>query len=150
MHAELPNFARQTDCQLTADAIVIAARADGTVDLEFAAFKGCSGCAGTCLWKRLTATRLRALAVDRSLAPGTAVSVALPELAVLRGALVSYGLPLASILIGAAAGAAVAGSDFGTLLGALVALALVIAGFGPIRLRLERFMLKSLVVRPKT
>jgi hypothetical protein len=63
---------------------------------------------------------------------------------------VSYGLPLASILIGAAAGAAVAGSDFGTLLGALVALALVIAGFGPIRLRLERFMLKSLVVRPKT
>jgi positive regulator of sigma E activity len=149
MHADARTFDRPTDCRLTADAIVVAARPDGTVDLEFAPRKACAGCAGTCLWKRLAAVRLQALRVDCALAPGTEVSVAIPDRQVQNSALAIYGIPLGSILLGAAVGAAVSGSDLGTLAGALLALALVVAGFGWFRLRLERSLLASLIVRPK-
>jgi positive regulator of sigma E activity len=149
MHADPRIAARQPDCRLTADAVVVAARPDGTVDLEFAPRKGCEGCAGTCLWKRLSAMRLQHLAVDCALAPGTLVSVAIPDRRVLHGALATYGIPLASILLGAAAGAAISGSDLGTLAGALLALVLVIAGFARFRPRLERALLSNLIVRPR-
>jgi positive regulator of sigma E activity len=149
MRADLRTVPRQPDCRLTADAVVVAARADGTVDLEFAPRKGCDGCAGTCLWKRLSAMRLQQLAVDLELAPGTAVSVTIPERPVLHGALATYGIPLCSILLGAAAGAAVSGSDLGTLLGALLALALVMGVFRHFRPRLERALLAGLIVRPR-
>ena len=78
MHADERSPVRDADCRLTADAVVVAARPDGTVDLEFAPHKGCEGCRGTCLWKRLAAMRLDRLVVDRDLAPGNQVSVEIP------------------------------------------------------------------------
>jgi positive regulator of sigma E activity len=149
MRSDEGTLAGQTDCRLTADAIVVAARPDGTVDLEFAPHPGCEGCAGTCLWKRLAALRLQRLRVDRALAPGAAVSVAIPGRQLRNGALATYGIPLGAILLGAAAGAAVSRTDLGTLTGALLALALVVAVFGRLRLRLEKALLSSLCVRPK-
>ncbi len=149
MHADARTGVPESDCRLTADAVVVAARPDGTVDLEFAPHKGCEGCRGTCLWKRLAAMRLDRLAVDCKLAPGSAVSVAIPAEPLLYGALATYGIPLVSILAGAAAGAAVSGNDLGTLAGALVALALVIAGFRLYRPRLERALLASLRILPR-
>lgn len=150
MHADERTVARDSVCRLTADAVVVAARPDGTVDLEFSPHKGCSGCRGTCLWKRLAAMRLERLAVDRELAPGSQVSVAIPAEPLLYSALATYGIPLASILAGAAAGAAASGSDIGTLVGALLALTLVIAGFRLLRPRLERALLASLSIHPRT
>jgi len=135
---------------MTADAVVVAARADGTVDLEFAPLKACGACAGTCLWKRLAATRLEGLRGPAGLAPGAAVSVALPDRRLLAGAFLSYGLPLAAILLGAAAGAAVFGTDFGTLAGAGLALALAIVACRRLSRRFERALLGGLVVRPKS
>jgi positive regulator of sigma E activity len=149
MRADERTVARDADCRLTADAVVVAARPDGTVDLEFAPHRGCEGCRGTCLWKRLAAMRLDRLAVDRELAPGCEVSVAIPAEPLLLGALATYGIPLVSILAGAAAGAAVSGNDVGTLAGAPLAITLVIAGFRLYRPRLERALLASLRVRPR-
>ena len=148
MHPDARRAAGDSDCRLTADAIVVAARPDGTVDLEFAPHKGCEGCRATCLWKRLAAMRLDRIAVDSELKPGSAVSVAIPAEPLLFGALATYGIPLVSILVGAAAGAAMSGTDVGTLAGALIALGLVIAGFRLFRPRLERAVLASLSVHP--
>jgi positive regulator of sigma E activity len=150
MHSDARISAREPDCRLTADAVVVAAGPLGTVDLEFAPHKGCEGCRGTCLWKRLSAMHLRELPVDSRFAPGAAVSVSIPAEPMLYGALAIYGIPLASILVGAAAGAAVTGSDLGTLAGALLALAVVMTGFRLVRPRLERALLKSLRVVPRT
>lgn len=149
MHADARTGGRDSECRLTADAVVVAVRPDGTVDLEFAPHKGCEGCRGTCLWKRLAAMRLDALAVDRELAPGTQVSVAIPAEPILYSALATYGIPLLAILLGAAAGTAVSGNDLGTLAGALLALALVIAGFRLLRPKLERALLASLRIDPR-
>jgi len=149
MHADARAAVADSDCRLTADAIVVAARPDGSVDLEFAPRKGCEGCRGACLWKRLAAMRLDGLAVDRAFSPGSEVSVAIPAEPLLQGALATYGIPLAAILIGAAAGAAVSGRDLGTLAGALLALALVFAGFRLFRPRLERALLASLTITPR-
>ena len=149
MHADARTVAGESDCRLTADAIVVAAHPDGTVDLEFAPRKGCEGCRGACLWKRLAAMRFNRLAVDCELATGSEVSVAIPAEPLLLGALATYGIPLAAILVGAAAGAAVSRNDLGTLVGALLALALVIAGFRLVRPRLERGLLASLRVGPR-
>ena len=149
MHADERSPVRDADCRLTADAVVVAARPDGTVDLEFAPHKGCEGCRGTCLWKRLAAMRLDRLVVDRDLAPGNQVSVEIPAEPLLFSAFATYGIPLVSILAGAAAGAVVSGNDLGTLAGALLALALVIAGFRLYRPRLERALLASLRIRPR-
>ena len=149
MHADARTGARDSDCRLTADAVVVAARPDGTVDLEFAPHKGCEGCRGTCLWKRLAAMRLERLAVAGELTPGSAVSVSIPAEPLLYGALATYGIPLVAILVGAAAGAAVAGNDIGTLAGALLALALAIAGFRAFRPKLERALLARLCILPR-
>lgn len=147
MHASQRTVSRQADCSINADAVVVAARADGTVDLEFAPRATCGACAGTCLWKRLASSRLEGLYASEGLVPGMAVSVSLPDRQLLAGALLTYGLPLAAILAGAAAGAAIGGSDLGTLAGALLALVLAIAGAGRLRRRLERSLLAGLIVR---
>ncbi|MDX1561872.1 MAG: SoxR reducing system RseC family protein [Gammaproteobacteria bacterium] len=134
---------------MTADAVVVAATADGRVDLEFAPTASCAGCAGTCLWKRLTATRLERVAAA-GLATGDEVTVALPERSVLSTSLLLHGVPLLAILIGAAAGAAVTGSDIGTLIGAVGMLVVVVAVFGRLRDRVERATLRRLVVSPRS
>jgi positive regulator of sigma E activity len=134
---------------MTADAVVVAARADGYVDLEFSPSRQCAACAGTCLWKRLQSARLERLAVG-NLVPGTEVTVALSERSVLRASILLHGLPLAAILIGAAAGAAASGSDFGTMIGAVCGLTIAIAGFKGLSRRLEQATLADLVVTPKS
>jgi positive regulator of sigma E activity len=133
---------------MTADAVVVAARADGLVDLEFRP-KPCAGCAGTCLWRRLEATRIERLPGVGALAPGTAVTVALPESQVLVTSLLLHGVPLAAILLGAAAGAAATATDAGTLLGALAGWVLAAAACRPLGRRLERAALSQLTILPK-
>jgi positive regulator of sigma E activity len=135
---------------LTADAVVISTRPGGFVDLEFSSARQCAACAGTCLWKRLQAARLNRLPVADGLEPGTQVSVALPGRRVLFASILLHGLPLLAILAGAAIGAWATGTDTGTLIGALLALGIVIAGFGFWRRRIEQATLSSLVVTPKT
>jgi positive regulator of sigma E activity len=135
---------------LTADAVVISTRADGFVDLEFSSARQCAACAGTCLWKRLQAARLNRLPVSRAFEPGAAVTVALPGRRVLFASILLHGLPLAAILAGAALGAWSTGSDTGTLIGALLALAVVIGGFSFWRRRIEQATFASLVVNAKS
>lgn len=134
---------------MTAAAVVVAARPDGRVDLEFAPARSCSGCAGTCLWKRLQNARIDRLPVAAVLEPGAEVSVAIPARRLLVASMLLYGLPLAAILAGAVAGSAVAGTDAGTLIGALCGIAVVIAGFGLVRGRLERATLAGIEVVQK-
>jgi len=135
---------------MTADAVVVRARADGRVDLEFANASQCAACAGTCLWKRLQSARLERLAAGSGLVPGTAVTVSLPERSLLRASILLHGVPLAAILLGAAAGAAATGSDAGTLIGALVGLIAAIAGFRGLSRRLEQATLSHLLITPKS
>jgi len=130
--------------------VVVSARPDGLVDLEFSQARQCAACAGTCLWKRLQAARLDRLAVSRRLEPGTEVTVALPGRQVLLASILLHGAPLFAILAGAVIGSLVVGTDFGTLLGSVLALGLVVAGFGMFRRRLEDATLASLVVTPKS
>lgn len=129
--------------------MVVSARPNGLVDLEFSQARQCGACAGTCLWKRLQAARLDRLAVPHRLEAGTEVTVALPGRRVLLASLLLHGTPLFAILAGATVGAFVTGTDLGTLLGTLLALSLVIVGFGALRRRLEEATLASLVVTPK-
>lgn len=123
---------------LTARGVVRRARADGTVELELIRAAGCGGCRGACLWRSLSAEPVLALHAGRRLAAGTEVSVALPERFVLRTALLMHGLPWIALLGGAALGAAVTGSDAGTLAGALIVLALALALTPGLRRRFER------------
>lgn len=141
--------ASNSQCRMTADAVVVASRPDGLLDLEFAPIAGCSGCAGTCLWKRLQAARLDRLPAASRLEPGTKVTVALSARRLLLASTLLYGAPLAAILAGAAAGSLLTGSDLGTLTGAAAALALTITGLGALRRRLEQSTLSGLVVTPK-
>lgn len=129
--------------------MVISTRSDGFVDLEFSSARQCAACAGTCLWKRLQAARLNRLPVSRGMEPGTRVSVALPGSRVLLASILLHGLPLLAILVGAAIGAWSTGSDIGTLIGALLVLAVVITGFGFWRRRIELATFSSLIVTPK-
>jgi positive regulator of sigma E activity len=140
----------QSDCQLTADAVVIAARPDGLVDLEFSSASRCAACAGTCLWKRLQAARLDRLPVAMEMKPGTEVTVALAGRRVLLASVLLHGVPLAAILAGAAIGSLMTGTDTGTLIGSVCAIAVVVAGFRHWRDRLERATFSSLVVTPKS
>lgn len=125
-------------------------RPDGLVDLEFSSARQCAACAGTCLWKRLRAARLNRLPVARRLEPGTHVSVTLPGRSVLRASILLHGLPLIAILAGAAIGTWLTGTDTGTLIGALVAISVVMTGFGVWRARIERSTFSSLVVTQKS
>ncbi len=134
---------------MTADAVVVAAAADGCVDLEFAPRAECGACAGTCLWKRLSAARLERIAATAALRPGVAVTVSLSERQLLHASLLVHGMPLVAILIGAAAGAGFTGTDAGTLAGAAIAFLGVAALFGRWRKRIERATLDSLVIAEK-
>jgi positive regulator of sigma E activity len=134
---------------LTADAVVVSTRPDGFVDLEFSSARQCAACAGTCLWKRLQAARLNRLPVLHEFEPGTPVTVALSGRRVLFASILLHGLPLLAILAGAAIGAWSTGTDTGTLIGALLALGVVITGFGFWRRRIEQATFSSLVVTPK-
>lgn len=138
---------RASEC-LTAEAVVVAVRDNGLVDLEFQPAAGCAGCAGTCLWKKLQASRIENVSASSSVALGTHVSVALPERRVLQVSMLLHGLPLAAILLGAGAGAALVGSDTGTLSGALAGLIVAVAGFRPLAHRLERATLARLDIKP--
>lgn len=135
---------------MTAQAVVVAARPDGCVDLEFEPPAACAGCAGTCLWKRIGTSRLEGMPVARRFESGAEVTVGLPPRRVLAISLLMHGVPLAALLAGAAAGAFVGQSDLATLAGALVALAVVAVGFGSLRRRLERATLAGLVVTPRS
>ena len=134
---------------MTADAVVVAARADGCVDLEFGPARQCAGCAGSCLWRRLQKARLNRLPASGAFEPGARVRVVLSARRLLTASLLLYGLPLAAILIGGAAGTLILRSDVGTLIGVLFGLAFVIASFGLIRERLERATLSGLDVTPR-
>jgi positive regulator of sigma E activity len=65
---------------------------------------------------------------------------------VLLASLLVYGLPLAAILCGAGAGAALIGNDSGTLAGALFGLGIALASFRPLSRRLERATLARLEI----
>ena len=134
---------------MTADAVVVAARADRSVDLEFRP-SVCSGCAGSCLWRRIQASRLTGIRVGEPLSRGTEVTVSLSNRRVLLASLLLHGMPLAAILVGAALGAAMIGSDSGTLLGALTMLALAVACSRPLGRKLERMTLTQLLIVPKS
>ena len=129
--------------------MVVSARPDGLVDLEFCQTRQCEACAGTCLWKRLQAARLDQLPVARRLEPGTEVTVSLPGHRVMLASILLHGVPLFAILAGAVGGSLVAGTDLGTLIGSVLALGIVIAGSRLMRRRLEEATLASLVVTPK-
>lgn len=94
--------------------------------------------------------RITELRIDPACPPGTPVSVAVPDRVILVSALAAYGVPLVSILAGAAVGAALTGSDLGTLVGIVLAVAVVIAGSSRFRRRLEQSLLASLVIRLRT
>jgi positive regulator of sigma E activity len=87
---------------------------------------------------------------DSRWAVGNAVTVSLPDRYVLLGALLVYGLPLAALLVGAAAGFAVDRSDLGAAAGALLALVSVGAAAAPLRRRLERRTVEHLVLTPSS
>jgi len=132
---------------MTADAVVVAVRPNGSVDLEFPPLRQCGACAGTCLWKRLSASRLERLHTDAALACGNRVEVSLPDKRVAAASLLVHGVPLAAILIGAAVGAAVTRSDVGTFVGMVAAIAIAVLGFRQFRRRIERAVLAGLVIR---
>jgi positive regulator of sigma E activity len=135
---------------MTAQAVVISARPDGCVDLEFEPLAACAGCAGTCLWKRIGTSRLERMPVARPFEAGARVTVGLPARRLLAISLLLHGVPLAAILVGAAAGALAGESDLATLTGVVVAVAVVAICFGSVRRRLERATLAGLVVTPRS
>jgi positive regulator of sigma E activity len=135
---------------MTARAIVRAAHPDGTVDLEIDTSERCRGCAGVCLWGRMAERRLVRIAARETLGPGTSVEVALPVRYVLAGSLLLHGVPLAALLLGAAAGAFLTGSDGGAVAGAVLAAALGLAAASGFRRRLEGGLLGAVrIVRDR-
>jgi len=133
---------------MTADAVVVAARPGGTVDLEFRP-RACAACAGTCLWRRLSASRIERLQTGEAFEPGTEVTLELSERRVLLASMLLHGVPLVAILVGAAVGAAVTATDLGTLAGAAAGLALALAGGRRLGRRLEQSTLSRLRIVPK-
>jgi len=128
---------------LAADAVVRSVDSDGYVELEFDPASRCAGCAGLCTWTRPDAGggRIR-LPSSVAMAPGTRVRVSLPADRVMSSALLLHGLPLAALLAGGAAGAVLAGSDVGTLAGALIGLGAAALGTRSLRRRAERSTLE--------
>src|SRR5690606_29856239 len=84
-----------------------------------------------------------------ALEAGTPVRVTLPADRVMSGALLLHGLPLAALLAGGAGGAALTGSDAGTLLGALSGLAAAVLATGELRRRAEDSTLARALVEPR-
>lgn len=93
---------------------------------------GCASCGhgGHCGIGQLAKGRpatLLAVPIERALQPGEPVTIALPVSQLARSALLGYLLPALAMLLGAAAGGHLLGSDLATALGALSGLALAIA-----------------------
>lgn len=95
-----------------------------------------------CTWTRSDAApkriRLRSGGgIPPGISPGRRVRVTLPADRVMRSALLLHGGPLAALLVGGAAGAALTGTDLGTLLGAVLGLAGAVLGTRDLRRRAE-------------
>lgn len=131
-----------TDC-MTATGVVVAAER-GHVEIEFAAPVGCRGCNGTCLWRRLPAATRATFATALPLKCGDSVSLSLPDRFLLAAAALVYGLPLAGVLVGAALGVAVGGSDLSGLAGAAAGVAAAGLAVPRLRRRLEADTLNHL------
>jgi positive regulator of sigma E activity len=129
---------------MTASGVVCRAVSDGRVEVEFVAPRGCRGCEGVCLWRRLPAINRAELNTHLPLRAGDSVAVRLPHQYVLLGALFVHGLPLAAILCGALAGVAATGSDFGCFVGAVLGVALAALAAPRLRRRVERATLRAL------
>lgn len=132
---------------MTATGRVVGAE-PGRVEIEFATPVGCESCKGTCLWRRLPDTSRATFSTALSLTCGDSVSLSLPDRFLLEAAALVYGLPLAALLVGAALGAAVTGSDGGGLVGAVVGVALAMFAVPGLRRRLEANTVKHLKLEP--
>lgn len=135
---------------LAADAIVRGVDEDGHIELEFDPASRCAGCAGLCTWTRPDAAprRIR-LRSSIPVEPGTPVRVTLPADQVVASALLLHGSPLAALLVGAAGGAALTGSDSGTLAGALIGLAAAAVWTRGLRRRAEDATLARAMLEPR-
>jgi positive regulator of sigma E activity len=134
------------DC-MTARAVVRRTQSAGCIEVEFSDLPRCRGCEGACMWRRLpVATRLR-VATELPVRIGDSVLVALPERYVLVGAILLHGLPWAALLAGAVAGFVATGTDTGSVLGALGAVALALLAARRLRGRIERMTMRCLSVR---
>lgn len=129
-------------------AVVRTVGEDGFVDVELGPMSRCSGCAGTCMWTRADVSRAARLACRHSVQPGDSVRVHLPANHLVRGALLLYGLPLASMLAGGALGAFMGQSDLGCLAGALAGVASMLAVTPSLRRRIERLTVDRVRVEP--
>jgi positive regulator of sigma E activity len=102
---------------------VLAAHADGRLAVELTGQEACPGC--RCGRLALASNVRRAeLVLDgpTRVRIGEEILVTMPAAAVFRGALWLHGLPLAGLLTGAAAAAAVGFGDLGCLAGAVTGL----------------------------
>lgn len=133
---------------MTARVVVARESGDDRVTLELSEDAGrCPGCAGTCLWRRLGARRLAGLSDTRGLTPGEAVELSLPEHYLFFGALAVYGLPLAGLLTGAAAGAYLTGTDLGVVAGAVAGVVLLYLLTPRLRRRIEHETLRRIRIK---
>jgi positive regulator of sigma E activity len=99
---------------------VLATRADGHIAVELTGQDACPGC--RCGRLALVPDRRRTeLLLDRQplIRSGEEIFVTMPSSAVLRAALCLHGLPLAGLLVGAAAAAAAGFGDPGCFVGAV-------------------------------
>lgn len=131
------------DC-LTAKATVAATDGRGGVELRLLAAKGCEGCGGLCLWRRLPAETREHFRSPLALEVGEEVLVRFPLQGVLRATLLLHGLPLAALLGGGLAGAWLTGSDWGCLAGAVALVALVLATTPRLRAAIEASTLAAI------
>lgn len=127
---------------MAVDATVVDVGAGGAVELAFAAPEGCSGCAGSCTWRRVQAGGRARFRSDLPVAPGEKVRVSLPAGQLLSGVLLLHGVPLLSLLSGGALGAALTQTDAGCLAGAAAGLAAALAATAPLRRRAERLTIE--------
>jgi positive regulator of sigma E activity len=116
------------------------------VELELAEAKGCKGCEGLCLWRRLPEAVRERFRSDGNLEVGQEVRVSLPAHCLLRGTLLLHGLPLAALLLGGVAGQWLLRSDWGALLGALAGVLAVLAAGPRLRRRVEQTTLDAIRV----
>ena len=118
----------------------------GGVEVDLATPFQCRGCAGLCAWRRVAPFERTVLHTAAPLCVGDRVTVSLSERRIVAASLVVHGVPLAALLGGALAGVAVAGTDLGSVAGALIALGLALAATPGLRRRAEHALLDGLTV----
>lgn len=133
---------------LAAEATVLGIDAEGYVELEFNPGSRCAGCTGLCALGRERQQRRARFKSNVPLAPGTAVRVMLPADHIMKSAVVLHGLPLAALLAGAAMGSGLAGSDIGTLLGAVAGLAAAVPASQGLRRKTEAMTMLRATLTP--